>query len=182
MTTSRLPSDQFYAALPKHIAGAGVILHDDRSRVVLVEPCYRADTWEIPGGALAPGEHPWQTACREVAEELGVVLTPGRLLAVDWVPAQPDGRPPLANYLFDGGIVTEQWLREHVQLAAGELSDWCLADADDVATRLIPLLASRVREGLRALAAGTAVYLHGGQHPGDHGSAPLAATGLAPEA
>jgi 8-oxo-dGTP pyrophosphatase MutT (NUDIX family) len=50
---------------------------------VLVKPRYRTDTWEIPGGALDPGEHPWQTARREVAEELGIVLVRGRLLVVD---------------------------------------------------------------------------------------------------
>ena len=175
MNMSPLPPEQFYGTLPKHLAGAGVILHDDRDRVVLVKPRYRADTWEIPGGALDPGEHPWQTARREVAEELGIILAPGRLLVVDWVPAQPDGRPPLANFLFDGGIVTERWLREHVHLAADELTDWYLADVDDLDGMLIPLLASRVRESLGALAVGTAVYLHGGQHPGDHGSAPFAA-------
>lgn len=166
MNTPPLPPEQFYATLPRHIAGAGVILHDERDRVVLVKPRYRDDTGEIPGGALDPGEHPWQTARREVAEELGIALAPGRLLVVDWVPAQPDGRPPLANHLFDGGTVTERWLREHVRLPDDELADWRLADADDLDSMLIPLLAGRVREALGALAAGSAGYLHGGERPG----------------
>jgi 8-oxo-dGTP pyrophosphatase MutT (NUDIX family) len=45
---------------------------------------------------MDPGESPWETACREITEELGLKVKPGRLLAVDWVPAQPDGRPALA--------------------------------------------------------------------------------------
>ena len=180
MNTSPLSPAEFYATLPKHIAGAGVILHDGHGRVVLVRPRYRHDTWEIPGGAMEPGEHPWQTARREVAEELGIDLAPARLLVVDWVPAQPDGRPPLANFLFDGGTITEHWLKENARLASDELTHWCLADAADLDSLLIPLLAGRVRAALHALANGTAAYLHGGRHPEDN-AAPLAATAAHPK-
>ena len=95
---SHVPPQEYYASLPKHIAGAGAIFHNADGKVLLVKPSYR-DTWEIPGGGLEHGEFPFQAAAREVGEETGLELRPGRLLAVDWVPPQDDGRPALANFL-----------------------------------------------------------------------------------
>ncbi|GIF01578.1 NUDIX domain-containing protein [Paractinoplanes rishiriensis] len=71
MTPAPLPPADYYAALPKNITGAGLILYDEDGRVLLVQPAYRVDTWEIPGGGLEDGEDPWHAASREVKEELG---------------------------------------------------------------------------------------------------------------
>ncbi|MFB7915882.1 NUDIX domain-containing protein [Streptomyces sp. NPDC056061] len=83
MSTARLSPAEYYASLPKRIAGAGAVIHDAAGRILLVQPSYRTDTWEIPGGGLDMGEDPLQTVRREVEEELGLDLTPGRLPAVD---------------------------------------------------------------------------------------------------
>jgi 8-oxo-dGTP pyrophosphatase MutT (NUDIX family) len=161
--TNFLPPAEHYARLPKNIAGAGVVFHDEAGRILLVRPTYRADTWEIPGGTMDPGEHPWETARREVSEELGLDRVPGRLLVVDWVPALPDGRPPLANFLFDGGLVAEGWLAANVVLQRSELAEWCLADAGLQESLLMPLLARRLRACAVALAEGDARYLLDGR-------------------
>ena len=93
---SYVPPQEYYASLPKHIAGAGAIFHDADGKVLLVKPSYR-DTWQFPGGGLEHGEYPFQAAAREVSEEIGLELRSGRLLAVDWVPPQDDGRPALVS-------------------------------------------------------------------------------------
>lgn len=163
MNTVPLPPAQYYATLPHHLAGAAVILHDESHRVLLVRPRYRTDTWEIPGGALDHGEHPLQTARREAKEELGIDVEPGRLLAVDWVPAHQDGRPPLANFLFDGGEFTRAWLEDNLHLANEELAEWRLADASEQDRLLMPLLARRLRACATALAQGSTHYLFDGR-------------------
>ena len=52
---------------------AGCIILDDQDRVLLIHrnTAHRVQ-WEIPGGALEPGEDARATAARELKEELGV--------------------------------------------------------------------------------------------------------------
>jgi 8-oxo-dGTP diphosphatase len=101
------PAARRYGRLPKHLAAARVLFHDEQGRVLLVKLTYRDDTWLTPGGGMDPGEYPWETARREVKEELDIDLSgPGRLLGVDWTRPRPDGRPALVAFLFDGGLLT----------------------------------------------------------------------------
>ena len=165
MSPAHLPPAEYYATLPKHIAGAGAIIRDQDGRVLLVKPSYRHDTWEIPGGGLNTGEDPFAAVQREVKEELGIDLLPGRLVAIDWVPEQPDGRPPLANYLFDGGPITQTQAQARLRLEDDELTEWKLADPDEWDTLLAPHLARRLHACVRALADGTTVYLQYGFEP-----------------
>ncbi|MGW1657085.1 NUDIX domain-containing protein [Streptomyces atratus] len=168
MSTAHLPPAEYYASLPEQIAGAGAIFHDAVGRILLVQLSYGDGTWEIPGGGLDGGEDPRQAVRREVKEELGIDLTPGRLLAVDWVPEQADGRPPLANYLLDGGLITEREARKRIQLDHDELTAWQLASSDQWGTLLPPHMVRRLHACSGALAQGTAVYLHHGFDPTCH--------------
>ena len=161
-----LPPERYYASLPKAIAGAAAFMYDPDGRVLLVKPSYR-DDWGMPGGAMDPGEYPWETARREVGEELAIDLAPGRLLAVDWVLAQPDGRPPLVNFVFDGGPITEADAVRRVRLPADELTGWRLAGPEQWDGLLLPRIARRLRECVRALAGGTTAYLENGASGGD---------------
>lgn len=164
MTTAHLPPAEYYATLPRILGAAGAIIRDTNARLLLVKPSYR-DHWEVPGGALDPGEDPRRAFQREVKEELGIDLAPGRLLAVDWMPEQPDRRPPLANFLFDGGLITEQEAQRTVRLDGDELTDWKFAAPDEWDILLPEHMIRRLRACCRALIRDTTVYLHHGWDP-----------------
>src|ERR1017187_3231310 len=117
---SHVPPQEYYASPPKHIAGAGAIFHGDAGKVLLVKPSYR-DTWEIPGGGLEHGEFPFQAAARAEREATGLDLRPRRRLAVVWVSPQADGRPALANFLFDGGQINNSRGQQEIRLQDCEL-------------------------------------------------------------
>ena len=74
---------------------ATAFFRDEERRVLIVNPVYK-EPWELPGGAVEADESPTGACRREVAEELGQDRPPGRVLAVDWVPARtigPDQTP-----------------------------------------------------------------------------------------
>lgn len=80
-TTAPFSRKQF---LPGHITCTGLILHPDRSGVLLVFH-RRLDRWLLPGGHVEPEDGEiWDTARREVREETGAVLA-------------VDNRPPLVG-------------------------------------------------------------------------------------
>ncbi|MFI2236413.1 NUDIX domain-containing protein [Streptomyces chrestomyceticus] len=142
----------YIAGLPRVLAGAGVIFRDADGRVLYVEPNYR-DTWNLPGGTVESdtGESPRQAARRETAEEIGLDIEPGPLLAVDWV--RGTGRPPLVSYLYDGGVLAPDQLAA-VRLQEAELLSWSLLTWEEAEPRLSPSMARRVRAALDALARG----------------------------
>jgi ADP-ribose pyrophosphatase YjhB (NUDIX family) len=92
----------YTATLPRKRMGSGVF-RDVTDRVLLVEPTYK-DYWELLGGAVDGDESPHDAARREVEEELGFAMSPGRLLVVDWVLPRP-GRAEGVMFVYDGGVL-----------------------------------------------------------------------------
>lgn len=152
-------TDDFTATLPRKRMAAGVLLSDALGRVLLVEPSYKPD-WEIPGGSVEAGESPYRAAAREVQEELGLVVTPGRLLVTDWVPPRANRTEGLMM-VFDGGLATPEWT-DRIQLPVAELRSWAWCAAQRAGERLSPLLARRVAAAVRARDEGTTVFLEDG--------------------
>ncbi|MEV0783765.1 NUDIX hydrolase [Streptomyces sp. NPDC050423] len=138
--------------LPKVLAGAACIFRDAGGRLLLVEPNYR-DDWTLPGGTIesAEGETPRQAARRESAEEIGLDLEPGRLLAVDW--ARGTARPPIVAYVYDGGILNEQQLKA-VRIQEDELLSWKLVGRAELGSHLPVGLGLRVKAALDVLDSG----------------------------
>jgi ADP-ribose pyrophosphatase YjhB (NUDIX family) len=136
-----------------------VLFADDRDRVLLVRPTYK-DYWEIPGGLVEEGESPHVAAEREIAEELGMDRRAGRLLCVDWVPAQ-DPKTDGLMFVFDGGLLHTADVAAIV-LPADELSEHRFVESsalsqfvpEHMARRLVAAAAARDRVTTRYLVDG----------------------------
>ncbi|MFD5114222.1 NUDIX domain-containing protein [Streptomyces sp. NPDC058391] len=139
---------------------AGVLLFDERDRVLLVDPTYKPG-WEFPGGVVEPGEAPAGAGIREVAEEIGIELTEvPRLLVADWEPPRPPGYGGL-RLLFDGGRLPEQ-VAGGLRLPGPELRGWRFVGEEEAAELLPPARYERLRWALRARERGTVLYLEDG--------------------
>lgn len=68
---------------PAPVECAGAVVVDDAGRLLLVRRgrAPALGTWSLPGGRVEPGETPEQAAAREVAEETGLTVEVGALLA-----------------------------------------------------------------------------------------------------
>lgn len=140
--------------------GSGVLFRDAANRILLVQPTYK-DYWELPGGAVDGDESPYDAAQREVAEELGLSMSPGRLLVVDWVPPRP-GRTEGVMFIYDGGVLDMQ-TTANFQLPADELHSWAWCTVIEARQRLSPLLARRATAALEATADAVTYYLEDGK-------------------
>jgi 8-oxo-dGTP diphosphatase len=70
-----------HGALPRHSVSVSGVVRDSGGRVLLVK---RADNgrWEIPGGVMGLDEGIHQALLREINEETGLNVQPGRLTGV----------------------------------------------------------------------------------------------------
>jgi 8-oxo-dGTP pyrophosphatase MutT (NUDIX family) len=87
--------------LPRKRAISQLLVRDSDDRVLLCQLTYKRD-WDLPGGVTEVGESPRDGVAREIEEELGVLLEPGRLLLTDWLPPW-GGWDDALCLVFDGG-------------------------------------------------------------------------------
>jgi 8-oxo-dGTP diphosphatase len=146
--------DTWFAQLPGVVLAAGALITDPAAKILLVKPNYR-DHWSLPGGICEHGEPPHAGCAREVAEEIGLPLPIGRLLAIDW--SQPYGLQsrPIMHFVFDGGTLGDG---SGIVLQAEELDDFRFTDPGEVASYLAPFGVRRVSAALAARASGAVVY------------------------
>ena len=99
-----MPLARFVAfhEVPEHDSGGlpplsyAVMLARSRAGIVLVQSRIR-NVWELPGGAIDPGESPRSAAVRELVEESGCVARDTRWLGVVEV---NDGQPHFGALLY----------------------------------------------------------------------------------
>ncbi|MFC5286143.1 NUDIX domain-containing protein [Actinokineospora guangxiensis] len=137
------------------LTAAGALFTDGDGRVLLVEPTYKPE-WEIPGGVVEGSETPAEGCAREVREELGLEIVPGRLLVVDWAPWQSDAR---VLFVFDGGTLPPT---TSFRLQPEEIRSARFAAPAEVTHRCLPRLSRRVHAALAAWERGETRYLENG--------------------
>ncbi len=151
------PTDEaaWYARLPTMFGAAAALFTSPGGQILLVKPNYRAH-WSLPGGILEHGEPPHEGCRREVKEEIGLDITPGRLLVVGW--AGPDEvRPrPVVHFVFDGGVLAAD---VPIELQEDELDDYRFVAAADVPGYLPPIISARVAAAVRGRDTSTTAYL-----------------------
>ncbi|MGH7867583.1 MAG: NUDIX domain-containing protein, partial [Candidatus Dormibacteraceae bacterium] len=141
--------------------GADVVLLDDDSRILIVQPNYKPG-WDLPGGMIEANEPPLEGLRRELAEELDLHLVKFQLLCIDWVPPHGPWDDQLA-FIFDGGVLSalEQ---ERLTLHDNELLDFRFVEPAELSELLRPRLLRRVQMALEVLhASGNVQYLHDGK-------------------
>lgn len=137
---------EFYAQLPTLYGAAAALFTDHVGRVLLVKPNYR-DHWSLPGGILEHAESPEAGCAREVAEEIGLVIEPEKLLTVNWVAPEGERPRPIVHWIYDGGTLDGT---EQIVLQEEELDDYRFVDPADLAAYLPPVISTRVAAALRA--------------------------------
>ncbi len=145
----------WYAQLPTMFGAAGALFTDGAGRVLLVKPNYR-DHWSLPGGILEHGEPPHEGCRREVGEELGLDVIPGRLLVVGWTGLDGKRPRPVMHFVFDGGTLASD---TPIRLQVSELDDYRFVELDRLDDYLPPLISARVIAAVRGRDEGTTAYL-----------------------
>ena len=149
----------FSAKLPTKRMAADCLFTDDADRLLVLQPPYKA-TWDLPGGIVERDESPRLAAQREVQEELGLVVEPGRLLAVDWVPQSGDFTEIVA-LLFDGGVLTPADI-DRIVLQPTEVTSYRFVTLDEAQHLLDPEQFARVAAVFKNRQAPAGVYLENG--------------------
>jgi ADP-ribose pyrophosphatase YjhB (NUDIX family) len=147
------------AKQPRKRVSADVLLRDEHGRILLVDPTYKPD-WDLPGGMAEANEPPAEAVRRELREELGLDVTVGRLLCVDWV--SPHGPwDDLISFIFDGGVLNDEAVGG-LRLVDDELRAFEFCDEGQAKERLRPYVWRRVSAALDALETRQATYLQDG--------------------
>jgi 8-oxo-dGTP pyrophosphatase MutT (NUDIX family) len=149
------------------MAAGALFLHE--GKILIVKPSY-LDYWLPPGGGVEAGESPRDACIREIREEIGLDIIPGRLLCVDYVPkasligTKHRMRRTMQEeliFMFFGGYLTIEHLQA-IQLGEGELTEFRCLSLEESLPLFPNYLQTRIPRCLEALEQNTAFYLENG--------------------
>lgn len=145
----------WYASLPCVVVAAGGLITDPSGRILLVKPNYR-QLWALPGGICEQGEPPHHGCRRELAEELGIDIPVGRLLAVDWSLPHGADANPIMHFVFDGGQLADG---AGIVIQQSELDGYRFVPPAELPGYLPDFGLARVGAAMKARESGATVYL-----------------------
>ncbi|MFW0178932.1 NUDIX domain-containing protein [Rothia sp. P7208] len=145
---------QFIATLPTRRMAAGALIRNEKNEFLAVQPNYR-DGWALPGGTVETGEAPQRGCFREVLEEVGLDLTPGRLLVI-FHGLQMGVWGDSSYYFYDGGVIDSD---TPINVQSEELLGYRWVALDDAAQYFKHSLADRLRTCYEALETGQMIEL-----------------------
>ncbi|MDO4254404.1 MAG: NUDIX hydrolase [Kocuria sp.] len=151
--SSHLPEEElkvFIDSLPTRRLASAAVIRDDNGRVLVVEPNYK-DGWTLPGGTTEAGEDPRTGCFREVLEEVGLNLPPGRLLLVSHGIDQGIWGDSV-YFLYDGGCISSTTT---VTVQQEELLGYEWVEPERLDQYLPGQAAQRVRAAIACAADGT---------------------------
>lgn len=129
------------AGLPRHVLGVAGVVVDEAGRALTVRR--RApERWELPGGALEPGETIEAGLRREVTEEIGLDVEPVCLTGV-------------YQNMALGPVALVFWCRRVAgsERTSAETTDWHWAARDEITTLMPDAWAVRITDALDAWGA-----------------------------
>ena len=147
-------------SFPKKYLSAGALFFDQDGALLLVKPTYK-EGWEIPGGIVEQDESPKQACAREISEELGLEITPGPLLVLDYT-SREGARSDSLQLVFLGGTLSPAMI-EAIRLPPDELSEYRFVAPEAALLLLHDSLSLRVAGCLKALAERQTLMLHDGR-------------------
>jgi ADP-ribose pyrophosphatase YjhB (NUDIX family) len=145
---------------PRKLVNADLLVRDQQGQILLVDPSYKP-TWELPGGVVQENESPRAAAQRKVRDEVGLDLTPTRLLVVDYV-SRSEPWDDCLTLIFDGGTLTDAQLKA-VRVRDPELAGFAFCDPSEAGERLPEAARPRLAAACEGLRFGVSRYLQDGE-------------------
>lgn len=109
-------------------AGAAVVIENSSGHLLVVKANYRRH-WTTPGGVIDVGESPKQAALREVAEEVGLVLDPAKVVFMSVVYRPGDS---IDTYQFVFGAHVDDRATETIVVQEEEIEEYAFVSKEQV--------------------------------------------------
>ncbi len=152
---------KWLATLPHKRSASGALFFNSAGEILILEPLLQvySQGWVIPGGMVENNESPREAAKREAQEEIGLDVTIGRLLCLDYMPHHVDDvTQDSYQIIFDGSVLTDAQIAA-MRLKNDEIAGYRFVEPSSAIDLLRQSLAPRVKMALQARSENTVYYL-----------------------